>query len=190
MKIVTTSPSFSRHPLLISAISALSKTVKLNSDGIRLKGQALIDFIGDAEGIIIGLEKVDEELLIQCPNLQIVAKYGVGLDNIDLEACQKRGIAIGWSGGINRLSVAEMVLGFMLTLSRNLFQTSLQLKEGTWNKSGGYQLTGKKVGIIGVGHIGKELIRLLEPFKCELLVNDVINQDKYYNEIGATEASK
>ena len=150
----------------------------------------LIEYIKDADAIIVGLEPIDKEVLEQCPNLKIVSKYGVGLNNIDLEACKKRDITIGWTGGVNKLSVAEMTLGYMLMLCRNLFITSNELKNGIWNKSGGFQLSGKKVGIIGVGHIGKEVIRLLKPFNCEILVNDIINQEEYYKENNLKEVSK
>jgi D-3-phosphoglycerate dehydrogenase len=86
--------------------------------------------------------------------------------------------------------VAEMTLGYMLMLCRNLYVTSNQLKSGTWNKSGGFQLSGKTVGIIGVGYIGKEVIRLLKPFNCKILVNDILNQDDYYGEHSLIECSK
>ena len=59
---------------------------------------------------------------------KIIAKYGVGLNNIDLEACRKRNVAVGWTGGVNKLSVAEMALGFMLMFARNLFVSSNELK--------------------------------------------------------------
>jgi phosphoglycerate dehydrogenase-like enzyme len=190
MKIVATSPSFSKHSTLVLEINKLSDDIKLNLDGVRLKETELIDFVGDADALIVGLEKIDEVFLDRCKNLKIIAKYGVGLDNIDLEACKKRNIAIGWSGGINKLSVAEMALGFMLSLSRNLFQTSLQLKSGDWNKNGGFQLSEKTIGIIGVGHIGKEVIRLLAPFNCNILVNDIIDQKEYYQSTGVHECTK
>ena len=150
----------------------------------------LIEYIKDADAIIVGLESIDKEILEQCPNLKIVSKYGVGLNNIDLEACKKRDITIGWTGGVNKLSVAEMTLGYMLMLCRNLFITSNELKNGIWNKSGGFQLSEKRIGIIGVGYIGKELIRLLKPFNCEILVNDIINQEQYYKENNLKEVSK
>ena len=107
------------------------------NNGQRLKEDQLVDYIGNCEGIILGVEKVDKELLSKCKHIQVIAKYGVGLDNIDLEECKRNGIKIGWQGGLNKLSVAEMVLGFMIGLSRNLYQTAIQLKNGTWNKSGG-----------------------------------------------------
>lgn len=190
MKIVVTSPSFSSNKILQNEIYKYFPNAILNLDGKRFDKRNLIDYIKDSDAIIVGLEPIDKEVLEQCPNLKIVSKYGVGLNNIDLEACKKRDITIGWTGGVNKLSVAEMTLGYMLMLCRNLFITSNELKNGIWNKSGGFQLSGKRVGIIGVGHIGKEVIRLLKPFNCEILVNDIINQEKYYKENNLKEVSK
>ncbi len=190
MNIVVTSPSFSNNKILQNEIYKYFPNAILNLEGKRFGKKELIEYIKDADAIIVGLEVIDEEVLSHCSNLKIVSKYGVGLNNIDLRACKKRNIAIGWTGGVNRLSVAEMTLGYMLMLCRNLFITSNELKKGIWNKNGGFQLSEKKIGIIGVGYIGKEVIRLLKPFNCKVYVNDIINQDKYYNENGLTEISK
>ena len=190
MNIIATSPSFSKNKTLQNKIYKYFPYAKLNLEGKRFNQVELIEYIKDADAIIVGLEPINKEVLDSCPNLKIISKYGVGLNNIDLEECKKRDIAIGWTGGVNRLSVAEMALGFMLMFSRNLFITTNQLKKGTWNKSGGFQLSGKTVGIVGVGYIGKELVRLLEPFGCKILVNDIINQDAYYKKYNLIEASK
>lgn len=178
LRIVVTSPSFSKNKVLSSELLSFFPNTVLNLDGIRFSKQGLIEYIKDADAAVVGLETIDDEVLVACPNLKIIAKYGVGLDGIDLEACNKRGIAIGWSGGVNRLSVAEMALGFMLMLCRNLYLTSNQLKDGTWNKSGGVQLSGKTVGIIGFGYIGQELARLLMPFGCRVIANDITDKIK------------
>jgi len=190
MNIIATSPSFSKNKTLQNEIYKYFPNAKLNLDGKRFNKEELIEFIKEADGIIVGLEPIDDEVLQNCPNLKIVSKYGVGLNNIDKVACQKRGIKIGWTGGVNRLSVAEMALGFMLMFSRKLFETTNQLKNGIWNKNGGFQLSGKTVGIIGVGFIGKELIRLLEPFGCKILVNDIVNQGEYYKKHNLEEVLK
>lgn len=190
MNIIVTSPSFSSNKLLQEEVYKYFPNAKLNLDGKRFNKEELIEYIKDADGVIIGLEPINQEVLDKCPKLKIVSKYGVGLNNIDLEACKKRKIAIGWTGGVNKLSVAEMALGYMLMLCRNLFVTSNELKNGIWNKAGGFQLSGKKVGIIGVGYIGKEVVRLLKPFNCEIYVNDIINQDEYYKENSLIETSK
>lgn len=190
MKIAVTSPSFSSNEVLQKEIYTYFPHAKLNLQGTRFNKEELIGYIQDAEGIVVGLEPIDEAVLRACPKLKIVSKYGVGLNNIDVEACRIRGVHVGWTGGVNRLSVAEMTLGYMLMLARNLYITSNQLKNGIWNKSGGFQLSGKTIGIVGVGHIGKELIRLLKPFGCRILVNDIINQKTYYHENGLIEVSK
>lgn len=190
MNIIVTSPSFSSNILLQNEIYKYFPNARLNLGGKRFQKQELIEYIKDADGIIVGLEPIDDEVLSQCNNLKIVAKYGVGLNNIDINACKKRDIKIGWTGGVNKLSVAEMTLGYMLMLMRNLFVTSNKLKNGIWDKSGGFHLSGKKIGIIGVGHIGKEVVRLLKAFHCEIYVNDIINQETYYKENNLLEVTK
>jgi len=190
VNIAVTSPSFSKNKILQKEIYKYFPNAKLNLEGKRFDQDELIEYIKDADVIIVGLEPINTEVLGNCQNLKFISKYGVGLNNIDLEECKKRDIAIGWSGGVNRLSVAEMALGFMMMLSRNLFIATNELKNGTWNKSGGFELSGKTIGIVGVGYIGKEVIRLLKPFGCKILVNDIINQDEYYEENDLKEVSK
>lgn len=189
-KIVVTTAAFSKNEVLVRQIRSLFPDCVLNVEGKRFSQQELIKFLKDADGAIIGLDQINDEILSQCPNLKIVSKFGVGLDNINSDDCEKHNVAVGWTGGVNRTSVAEMALGFMLMFSRNLFITANQLKNGNWNKSGGFQLSGKTIGIIGAGYIGKELIRLLEPFGCKILVNDVIDQKEYYANNGLIEATK
>ena len=83
-----------------------------------------------------------------------------------------------------------MTLGFMLALSRNLYTTSNQLKNLVWNKAGGTQLSDKTIGIIGVGNIGKELVELLAPFKCRILVNDINDLSGYAINSGVEPVTK
>lgn len=190
MKIVATSPSFSKNKKLQSEINKYFPDVKLNIEGIKFNHDELIQFIKNSDAIIVGLDEINADVIEKCPNLRIISKYGVGLNNIDIEECQKRNIKIGWTGGVNKLSVAEMALGFMLMFARNLFMSSNELKNGNWNKSAGFQLSGKSIGIIGVGHTGKELVRLLKPFDCQILANDVVDQTDYFIKNNIEEATK
>ncbi len=190
MRVAVTSPSFSKHPDLIAKMAVEFPDAKLNSDGLRFSKSELVEYLKGFNAAIVGLDQIDDEVLTQLPDLKIIAKYGVGLNNIDLEACKKHDVRIGWTGGVNRISVAEMVMGNALSLLRNLYQTSNLLSNGNWQKDGGEQLTGKTVGIIGVGFIGKELVKMLQPFNCKILVNDIINQDDFYSENGLIESSK
>ena len=174
MKIKVSTIAFSANQRLVAELKSQFQEVEINEKRIRIPESKLADYYKDADGIIVGLERITADLLDKLPNLKIISKYGVGLDNIDLEACKARKIAIGWTAGLNKRSVAEMVLGFMLALSRNLYLTSNQLKTGEWNKNGGFQLTGKTIGIIGAGNIGMELIQLLSGFQCKILINDIV----------------
>lgn len=190
MKIVATSPSFSKNKKLQDEVYKYFPDAQLNLEGIKFSKQDLVEFIQNAEAIIVGLDEISVDVIDKCPNLKIIAKYGVGLDNIDIEECKRKNIKIGWTGGVNKLSVAEMALGFMLMFARNLFISSNELKDGKWNKSAGFQLSGKTVGIIGMGHTGKELVRLLKPFDCQIIANDVLDQTDYYSQNNIQEVSK
>ncbi|SDW86017.1 D-3-phosphoglycerate dehydrogenase [Hydrobacter penzbergensis] len=177
MKVKVSAVAFSKNTYLVNNLKADFPDAVVNEKGKRFTQEELIDYFSDAEGVIVGLEKIDETTLASLPNVKIIAKYGVGLDNIDLDACASRKVKIGWTAGVNKESVAEMALGFMLMLCRNLYVTSNQLKQGTWNKSGGWNLKGKTVGIIGLGHIGKHLAKMLTPFECNILGNDIVDID-------------
>lgn len=180
MKVAVPNKAFSNSAILVSELRGHFNNIILNHEGKRYNGRDLVDFIQDAEYLIVGLEEINKQFIDACRHIKMIVKFGVGLNNIDLEYCKKKGIEIGWRGGVNKRSVAEMTLGYMLMLLRNLYVTSNQLKNGHWNKNGGVNLSGKTVGIIGVGHIGKELIELLKPFSCRILVNDIVDQSEYY----------
>lgn len=186
-----TTVAFSNNEKLVAHIKSLGfKEVLTNLVGQRFTQDALIAFLSQCDVAIVGLDSINQEVLSQVPNLKAISKYGVGLDNIDFKACEKHGIAVLHTQGVNKRSVSELVLANMLSLFRNIYITSNLLKQGLWHKAGGTQLSGKTIGIIGVGHIGKDLINLLQPFECKILVNDIINQDEYYRTHHLTKATK
>jgi D-3-phosphoglycerate dehydrogenase len=139
--------------------------------------------------MILGLEKMDKSVLQQLNNLQIVAKFGVGLDNLDVEAAEELEIAVGWTGGVNKRSASEQALGFMLGLCRNLFFSAFSLKQGNWEKEGGRFLSGCCVGIIGCGHIGTDVVHLLRPFNCRVLICDLLDKSGVIDAYGVTQVS-
>lgn len=190
MKVKVSNVAFSKNSYLVGKLFAEFPDAIINEKGARMSNEELVGYFSDADAAIVGLEAINAELLDKLPQLKMIAKFGVGLDNIDLEACKQRNITVGWTGGVNRRSVAEMTLGFMLALSRNLFSTSAQLKEGNWNKNGGFQLTGKTIGIVGFGHIARELVLLLKPFQSKILVNDIIDLSSLVSRYEVTSVSK
>lgn len=190
MKVAVTSKSFSKNEILIEEFKNNFDEIKLNHSSKKLTDEELIDFLKNCDGAIIALEEFNKNVIDNLPNMKAISKFGVGLNNIDIEYAKSKNIKIGWEKGVNKQSVAEMTLGFMLMLIRNLYVTSNLLSNGIWQKDGGYSLYNKTIGIIGVGNIGQELISLLKAFNCTILVNDVINQDEYYKKYNLKEVSK
>lgn len=190
MKIAVITPLFSRSPELMRELTASFHDVKHNADNTLKTKADLIAFLQDVDGAIVGREKIDDEILRACPKLKILSRYGVGLDNLDLEAMKKRGVQLGWSGGTNSNSVAEITLGFMLSLIRNLHIATTLLKQHTWKVNGGSELSGKTIGLFGFGHIAKRVVELLSPFHCTILVFNRTNEENEAKKYGITYASK
>ena len=181
--------SFCKNSQLIEELTADFPDAKLNRTGSVIQGHELIEFLSGYRAAIVGTELISEQILDSLPSLEFIAKYGVGLDNIDQQALKRRGIGLGWTGGVNRRSVSEMALAFMIGLCRNLFLTSTKLRGGEWDKRGGFQLSEKTVGIIGCGHVGHDLLQLLQPFGCNVLIYDILDKSDVCKEFGARQVS-
>ena len=178
--VAVTSRSFSRHPLLRRELLQRFPTVRFNEEGLALNGEALVGFLKGCKRAILALEKVDETLLRQLPDLKIISKVGVGLDNFDLNAMRERGVALAWQPGTNSRSVAELVVGLTLNLMRSVLAQNSEVRAGKWRQVKGRCLSGSTVGIVGCGHIGKELVHLLSGFGCRILVCDPAGDTTFF----------
>lgn len=178
--IAVTSRSFSQHPILRSELLKKYSHVRFNDAGIALKAEALIEFAGGRHKLITALEQIDEMILTALPQLEVISKYGVGTDMLDKQALIRHGIRLGWTGGVNKRSVAELSITFMLSILRNIPQSNHNVRNDTWKSHKGKQLTGRTVGIIGCGHIGKDLTTILLAFNCKVLVHDIQTFPEFY----------
>jgi D-3-phosphoglycerate dehydrogenase len=167
------SRSFSRHPVLRAELQARHPKTVFNDSGRTLGGEELVAFLRGHDAAIVALEKVDDAILAALPELRIVSKYGVGLDNVDLQAAAKRGIRVGWEGGVNRRSVAELAIGFMIAGLRGIITSHDEIKSGTWRQYRGRQLGAATVGLVGFGHVGRDLAGLLRAFGTRVLAHDI-----------------
>ena len=172
-RVAVCSRSFSANEELRREILSRYKHVKFNDDGLSLVGDTLANFLNGCDKVIIGLEKINEDLLKKVPSLKVVSKYGVGIDMIDLKSMKKHQVKLGWKGGVNRRAVSELALCFAISLLRHVPKASSEVKEGQWKQHKGNLLTGKTFGLIGFGNIGRDVANLLEPFDCKLLVYDI-----------------
>jgi len=186
MKIAVAARSFARNPVLRAELTARYAHVTFTESPALLEGSGLVALLRGHERAIIGLERVDDGILAQLPELQVISKYGVGLDGLDIDAIARRGIRLGWTGGVNRRSVSELTLSFAIGLLHRLPETAFSLRDGRWNKLAGRQLTGRTVGIIGCGFVGQDLVKLLAPFRCRVLAHDIRDYPEFYREHGVT----
>ena len=186
-KIAVTPPSFCKSQLLKTELLGHFPNAVFNEKDEYLSVPELIDFLTDADAALIGRDPINAELIRSLPKLRMIAKYGVGLDNLDQKALGRAGIELRVTSGTNRRSVAELTLGFMIGLCHNMSSGSEQLKSGNWHREGGQELSGKSIGIIGCGNVGQELVRLLQPFQCRIWVRDIADRSEFCREFGAVE---
>lgn len=178
--IAVASRSFSRHPQLRSELQLRYADVRFNDEGRALDRDAFIEFARGRRKVITALERIDEATLIALPELEVVSKYGVGTDMLDLEAMRRHGVRLGWTGGVNKRSVSELAIAFMISLLRQVPLANAELRGGTWKNRQGRQMTGRTVGIVGCGNIGKDLTPLVRAFGCRVLANDVLDFPEFY----------
>ncbi len=182
--IAVSSVSFSKNPTLRRELADLGTPIRFNETGGILDGETLAAFIDDAEIALVGTEVISRDILMKTPRLKFIAKYGVGLDNIPESLLSEFGIKLGWTGGVNARSVSELVLGFALGHLRRVTSSICSMREGHWIKHGGRELSSCRVGIIGLGAVGKDLARLLRAFGATVSFNDIADRSEVARELG------
>ena len=169
--LVTTSPGFGKNPPLPQRIAANGWTL------IRADAGDLDRYLSDADFLVAGLPRVDGAVLDKAPRVKAVLKHGVGLDNIDVEACSARGIAVLNTPGANAIAVAELALAAIFALSRNIVHGHLSVTGGGWDRRPGREIEGATLGIIGLGAIGRVLAVKARAIGIQVLATD-LNPDR------------
>jgi phosphoglycerate dehydrogenase-like enzyme len=188
-QIAVTPPAFCKSKFLREELKKHFPQIAFNEKGRYLTSTELIDFLKDKDAAIIGRDIIGIEELKSLPQLRMISKYGVGLDNINEAALKQYNIRLGWTPGINKLSVAELTICFMLGMFHNIFSTGNDLKKGVWRKEGGQEISEKLIGVIGCGNVGREVIRMLKPFNTQIKVNDILDVSEFCNEQNITSTS-
>ena len=165
----------------------LYPNAKFNELPRALTEPEIIEFLGDCDAAIVGLDLLNERVIDALPNLKIIGKFGAGYDTVDLKAVKRRDIMFGYTFGVNALAVAELTLAFAVMGLRHVPALNLAMREGQRPKwIMGRLLSGRTVGIHGCGHIGKEVVRLLKPYGCEVLACDIRDYSDFYRANGVT----
>lgn len=185
MKVLTTTSSFakiSRQPL--EMLSAAGMETVLNPYGRTLKREESMQLLADVDGLIAGTEKLDEEVLRHAPHLKVISRVGTGMDNIDHAAATARGIRLYNTPDAHVDGVAELTLGGILAMLRQVAAADRRLRQQTWQKPMGQLLRGKTVGVIGLGRAGKRLVQLLRPFEVSVLAYDPLEDSDFAHNHG------
>lgn len=155
---------------------------QLNPYGRKLRPDESAELMRDIDGIIAGTEKMDRQLLSSLPRLKIISRVGTGMDSIDLAAAEELGIKVINTPDAHVEAVAELTLAGILDVFRHVSQAERNIRQGTWRKPMGRLLYGKVVGIIGLGRIGKALVKLLHPFDVTVLAYDPFQDPPFAEE--------
>lgn len=143
-----------------------------NPTGKPLTSAEVGQLLPGIDGYIAGLDGIDANALKSADKLKVIARYGVGVDNVDLAEAQKKGIVVTNTPGANSVSVAELALGLILALARQIPEAVEAVHQGKWPRYSGTSLEGKTIGILGLGAIGKQLARRLSGFDCKIMAFD------------------
>ena len=157
----------------IEHLRSLGYEVIFNDTGKSYGREEFLRLCQNADGVIAGVERIDKDFFESCPKVRAVVKFGVGMDNFDLNYMKENGIYAGRCPGSNSRSVAETAVTFMLASSRGLVNNVNETRQGSWNKNSIIEFRDKTVGIVGFGAIGREVARMCNGLGMKVLACDV-----------------
>lgn len=171
---------FDAYPKLKDDLESLGLDLRALVDSDEpVRKDLIIGNIGDAEIYIMGVEKVDKDVFDAAPKLKYIAKHGAGIDNIDLEEAKRRGIIITYTPGQNAAAVADLAMGLILGIARQIPAAAAKVKSGGWQLFMGYELEGKTIGIVGLGAIGKKVALRALGFGMTVLAYDPVQDAQF-----------
>jgi D-3-phosphoglycerate dehydrogenase len=135
-----------------------------NPYGRKLEENELLELISDVIGMIAGTEAITENVIINADSLRVISRGGTGLDNVDLNAAEKYGVTVYNTPDALTQAVAELTIALILALHRRIVEADGSIRKGVWIPVMGRLLENKTIGVIGLGRIGKQVVRLLQPF--------------------------
>ncbi|MGC9105650.1 MAG: NAD(P)-dependent oxidoreductase [Thermoprotei archaeon] len=146
----------------------------------------LLKVIGDYDVLVVrSRTKVDKEVIEKGTNLKVIARAGIGLDNIDTDEAEKRKIKVVYAPGASTDSAAELTIGLLLVAARNLYDSIGLAKSGVFKKTQGIELAGKTIGIIGFGRIGSKVGQVAKAIGMHVLAYDVLDVRERARQVGA-----
>lgn len=144
-----------------------------NPYGRPMTREELLAAVGDIDGVVVGVDTWNEEIFAHAPKLRAMARFGVGVDNIDLPAAKTHGIQVTNAKGMNSNPVAELTVGLILSTLRNVPAFNASIREGKWDRFMGRDLAGMTVGLLGFGDIAQRVAKKLSGFDVSICAYDL-----------------
>lgn len=132
----------------------------------------LKNYVPQADAVVVGVDTWDESVFKIAPNLKILSRFGVGVDNIDIEKAREFGIKVTNAAGRNANAVAELTIGLVLSAMRGIAALHQTTQQGRWDRFVGEELIGRKVGLLGFGNIAQKVAKKLSGFDVEIIAYD------------------
>lgn len=171
--ILVTPRSFAKwDPSPLNLMESLGYLVKRNPRQQPFTESEMIEQIKNIDGVIVGIDPVTSKVIAAAERLRVISKYGVGLDNIDMEAATKRGIVVTSTPGANTESVADLTFGLMISVARRIIEADQALRAGRWERFMGMDIWGRTLGVIGTGRIGKAVVNRAKGFNMRIFAYD------------------
>lgn len=148
-----------------------------NPFGRRLTREEIVDHLQGAEGLLAGLEPLDEDVFAKCPNLKAIARVGIGMDNVDIESAKKHGIKVSNTPDGPTDAVAEMTVAALLSICHNIIVSDRDVHNGIWKKRLGRSISELTVLIIGYGHIGRRTAAMLRGLGANVIIYDKFDRE-------------
>jgi D-3-phosphoglycerate dehydrogenase len=155
-----------------------------------LKTGEIAGLIQDVDAVIAGTEPYTREILQRANRLKVISRVGIGLDNVDMEACKELGISVTYTPEAPSQAVAELTVCNIINLSRHVLSSDRSVRETTWNRHLGVLLEELTIGVVGVGRIGKRVCMLLQPFHTKIRACDLEPDFQFGKEYGLEWATK
>lgn len=188
-KVAVTSGLFAAMPEMAARIRESYPDAKFVDGRPPATEDEVIEFVRGHDVVVAGIERYTERVLNNLPDLKVIACCSAGVDHLDAKLLNERGIRMGWIPGVNKYAVSEMAVCFMIDILRDIHTSNVRLRDGKWSRARGQLLRGRTVGVHGCGNIGKEVVKLLQPFGCEILACDRADYPDFYSEYGVTAVS-
>ena len=172
--LITTVPFGENNSLPLELLNSCDIEYSINPLNKRLTETELLGLVGGFDAIIAGTEPITRKALVAASELKLISRVGIGLDSVDLIACEDRKIAVSYTPDAPAPAVAELTIALILSLLRGVHISNAEMHKGIWHRHFGRRLAEVTLGVIGVGRIGTRVLNRTKGFGTpRILVNDI-----------------